>query len=295
MAWNGSGRGSSDAHVTSRKTDIKPTLARGLIGGLLVAAFAIAAAYWLMSPKAPREEGYEASTTAMISEAGFQKQTVSADKAVVPSQFKDVSKPTAPTPPPPQRPGEVRDGWLMFADGHKMKVAGVITSRVEAVTLADKTFKSFSDRCIATLLTTEFGDGFLGSSEELFSEFDQQFEESLKDEIVIDKDDSDDVRTLKQAIIDTRNDLIERKKAGESLSQVMIETRDKLIELATYREELEAQIDKLTADNDFSEEDQEELLKAANTMLEERGIKPFELPSMAKQYMLMNMNGEYQQ
>lgn len=189
---------------------------------------------------------------------------------------------------PPQRPGEVRDGWLKFADGRKMKVAGVITSRVEAVTLADKTFTKFSDRCIATLLTTEFGDGFLGDSEELFSEFNEQFEDSLSEEIVINADDSEDVRILKEAIIDVRKDLIKRKNAGEDLAQIMIETRDQLNELSVYREELKQQVEKLTADNELSEDDEEELLKAANTMLEDRGIKPFDLPSAAKQYFLLN-------
>lgn len=289
MAWNGS----SNINITNQpkqKTRVRQfALTRlAVLGvGALMLGF-VAWRYMSESASAPIEVENDSianriadASADLIKESTREKVDYTQTKARTPSKRVDL---------PPQRPGEVRDGWLKFADGRKMKVAGVITSRVEAVTLADKTFNKFSDRCIATLLTTEFGDGFLGDSEELFSEFNEQFEDSLSEEIVIEPEDSEDVRVLKAAIIDVRNDLIKRKNAGEDLAKIMIETRDQLIELATYREELEQQVEKLTADNELSEEDEEELIKAANTMLEDRGIKPFELPSVAKQYMIINVN-----
>ena len=66
----------------------------------------------------------------------------------------------------------------------------------------------------------------------------------------------------------------------------MIETRDQLKELGTYREQLKQEVDKLMADGNFSEKDEDDLVKAANLMLEDRGVKPFELPSVAKHAML---------
>lgn len=287
MAWNGSRK---DVNKLSSRRDARmmTSIGRGLLGGALVVAISLCVSYKIFSSKGVSPHVVDSVDTELIPQV---EQADGINDSAIASRDTKVGKAVERQKElPPQRPGEVRDGWLMFANGEKKRVSGVITSRCEAVTLADKTFKCFSDRCIATLLTTEFGTGFLGSSDELFSEFDQQFEESLSEDIVIDPEDSNEVKILKQAIIDTRKDLIERKKAGESLAQVMIDTRDQLIELATYREDLEIQIDRLMADNDFSEEDQEEMLKAANTMLEDRGIKPFELPSVAKQYMIINAN-----
>ena len=132
-----------------------------------------------------------------------------------------------------------------------------------------------------------------GSSEELYADFDEEFEKSLSKEIKINTEDSDEEREIKQAVIELRKELKERKASGESLSKLMIDTRNQLMELAGYRDELEQQVEKLKADNDFSEKDEEDLIKAANQMLEDRGVKPFVLPSAAK-YSLLHSSGNNQ-
>jgi hypothetical protein len=59
----------------------------------------------------------------------------------------------------------------------------------------------------------------------------------------------------------------------------MVETRRQLQELALYKNELAAQVEKLKKDGTLTKQDRLDLLEAANQMLEERGIKPFLIPS----------------
>jgi hypothetical protein len=179
----------------------------------------------------------------------------------------------------PQRVGEIRDGYVLLPSGDLYKVNGVVTTQVASTSIADKTFKYNAERQIAHLLLVEPGEGMLGSGEDLYSDFDKEFKESLKDEIVFDEEDTPEQRELKEALIDIRKELIERMNNGEDLSHVMIETRKQLQEMALYKEELQEEVEKLRKDGNLSKQDRLELLEAANKMLEERGIQPFLIPS----------------
>ena len=119
----------------------------------------------------------------------------------------------------------------------------------------------------------------LGDGETLYSDFDKEFKEALKDEITYDDKDTPEQRELKAAMIDIRAELVERMKKGEDLSKVLIETRKQLQELALYKDELRERIEELKKDGNMSKQDRLDLLEAANEMLKERGIQPFLIPS----------------
>lgn len=186
---------------------------------------------------------------------------------------------TSPKKLKPQRVGEIRDGYVLLPSGDLYKVNGVVTTQVASTSIADKTFKYNAERQIAHLLLVELGEGMLGSGEDLYSDFDKEFKESLKDEIVFDEEDTPEQRELKEALIDIRKELIERMNNGEDLSHVMLETRKQLQEMALYKEELQEEVEKLRRDGNLSKQDRLELLEAANKMLEDRGIQPFLIPS----------------
>lgn len=192
---------------------------------------------------------------------------------------------------PPQRVGEIRDGFILLSSGELYPVKSVITARCERVSLEDRAFERFSDRLIGSLITIEPGEGMLGNSEELYKDFDKEFEESLAYPIEIDRDDPEDIREMKQAVIDIRKELKERKDKGEDLTQLMIESRNQLMELGTYRDELQGEVEKLMADNDFSEQDAKDLIEAANLMLKDRGAKPLDFP-IAAIYAIRHMSTE---
>lgn len=186
---------------------------------------------------------------------------------------------TSPKKLKPQRVGEIRDGYVLLPSGDLYKVNGVVTTQVASTSIADKTFKYNAERQIAHLLLVEPGEGMLGSGEDLYSDFDKEFKESLKDEIVFNEKDTPEQHELKEALIDIRKELIERMNNGEDLSHVMIETRKQLQEMALYKEELQEEVKKLRRDGNLSKQDRLELLEAANKMLEDRGIQPFLIPS----------------
>ena len=175
----------------------------------------------------------------------------------------------------PQRVGEVRDGYRLLPNGRLHKVNGVVTSRVAKVTLADKLFEQSADHSIATLILAKPGDGLLGDSSEYYKNFPKLFKEALKTPIVIEKDDTEEAKELKQAVIDARKELKDRMDAGEDLTAVMRESRDQLRELALYRDDLDKQVREILSNKDnITKKDVNDLVSAANQMLKERGIKP---------------------
>lgn len=182
---------------------------------------------------------------------------------------------------PPQRIGETRDGKVLLPDGTLHTVKGVITSGVARVSLIDRTFKHDTDCMLAHLLTVEPGEEFVGDSESIYSGFEKEFLKTLDDPIVYDKSDSDYVKELKMGVQALRQELKEIHDRGESIEKALIETRDQLQQLGLYRQELEQHVLSMSADG-MSHQDYEDLVAAANKMLEERGSKPLELPSTVK-------------
>jgi len=276
MAWNGSVQAPQPTETPKRRGN--RSFARICIG--LVALVGVSAV-GLMAWQNFTRPGRKAKTEPNVQPAA----RIAEVEPALPKESHDseqVEEPPQPKPLPPQRVGEVRNGKLLMLSGELRTVKGVITSSVYKTSIVHQTFKRAANQQIASILMIEPGNGMLGSSEELFEGFGERFDESLKEEIKITPEDSDLQRELKQAVLDARNDLIARRNKGEDVAQIMIDTRNQLMELGTYKDDLEKQVERLSSDGNMSDEDYEELLKAANVMLEERGAKPFELPSVVK-------------
>jgi len=235
-------------------------------------------AFLCSSKSNPREEpSHKPNATKRIAEVKpFLSQT--SHQSTLKST-ESVQKPQKPLPP--QRVGEIRDGYVLLPSGDLHKVKGIITSNVERTSIEGRTFKHHSDRMLALLLMAEPGEAMLGSPEELYEGFDKEFLKSLSDKIVDEADDTEFQRELKSGVRDLRNELKSRLDAGEDIVETMVETRRQLQELALYRDELEAQVINLST-GDLTEKDYEDLVNAANLMLEERGSKPLEMPASLK-------------
>ena len=186
-----------------------------------------------------------------------------------------------PKPLPPQRVGEVRDGYRLLSDGTKRRVFGVITNTPPKMSIADKIFTHSADVELGNLLMVEPGDDLLGDTEGMYRGFEKELDEALAEPIRHDKDDTDFQRELKDGVNELREELKRRRAAGEDIEKVMEDTRDQLKELSLYRQELEDQVKQLSTD-EMSQQDYEDLVAAANQMLEDRGIKPLELPATLK-------------
>lgn len=165
----------------------------------------------------------------------------------------------------------------MLANGRLHKVHSIVTNSTRKTSVADRAFTQESDLAIGYLLMVRPGQPLLGSGAEYYQTFTEDFLESLKTPIVIDKDDDDDIKAMKADVIAIRKDLKARYDAGEDLVKVMRETRDQLQEIAIYRKDIEKMVVEHGVNID-NQQDYDDLIGAANKMLEERGSEPLALP-----------------
>lgn len=278
MAWNGSSGASAPQ---SKKSNGSRAVGKGALAGLLVVVGASAAVYFLMRAPAPVSEEVEiAETSNAIAEvAPDLDQHVNAEAVTTP-QVEEV-KP--PKPRPPQRVGELRDGYRLLPSGKLHRVLGIVTNTPPKMSVSEKTFKHSADVELGHLLMVEPGEDLLGDSEGMYSGFRKELEEALSEPIEYTNEDTELQRELKDGVKELRNELIARMNAGEDVEKIMTDTRNQLKELALYREDLEEQVKRLAStDGEMTQKDYEDLVDAANKMLEERGSKPMELPSSLK-------------
>ena len=183
-----------------------------------------------------------------------------------------------PKPRPPQRVGELRDGYRLLPDGTLHRVVGIVTNAPGKYSLADKTFKHFADAELGNLLMIKPGEGMVGESEGMYRGFKNELLKALEEPIAYSEDDTDLQRELKDGVKELREELKRRMANGEDIEKVMEDTREQLKELSLYREELEGHVMKL-AHEGMTQAEYEELVAAANKMLDERGVKHMELPA----------------
>ena len=272
MPWNQSKR------TVEKKPKVRINY-KALVGVGFVLLVSVIA--WLMIPADENIENTESSsktkriaTTKKLKE----KKTLKATTNVV-KQTK--AKSEKPKERPPQRVGEIRDGYRLLCDGTLHRVLGVVTNTPGKFSIADKTFKHSADVELGNLLMVEPGDDLLGDTAGMYRGFNKEFDEALTEPIEYSDDDTPIQREMKQAVNELRKELKDRRAKGEDIEKIMEDTRNQLKELSLYRQELEDEVRKLSTD-DLTQKDYEDLVAAANRMLKERGIKPLEMPSTVR-------------
>ena len=184
-------------------------------------------------------------------------------------------------PLPPQRVGELRNGYRLLPDGTLHRVLGIVTNTPPKMSVADKTFTHSADVELGNLLMVEPGDDLLGDTAGMYKGFGKELDEALAFPIEYDKDDTPLQRELKDGVKELRDELVRRRANGEDIEKVMEDAREQLKELSLYRQELEEQVRGM-ANTELTQQDYEDLVSAANQMLADRGIKPLEMPATLK-------------
>lgn len=134
-------------------------------------------------------------------------------------------------------------------------------------------FNHRSEYEIATLLTVQPGQSLHGRRE--YDEaFKQDFTASLLEPIQYDESDDEQARELKAAVEEQKHDLAQRVKDGEDLGTILTEARAELQRLASYKRDVQRLIVEQLRDAENSDEDIEDVVQAANMMLENQGIEP---------------------
>ena len=213
-----------------------------------------------------------------------------------PTGIKEVKPATAPTNALPEKPKKVveyrklEDGKIMkYVNGWKAWMypredyhGPIHTTRVAYVeTIEDKTFKHAADREIASLLLIEPGDIVMGGPDYQRT-FVRDFLKTYENPFIPEPGDTPEQKELKLAVAEVKGELKARYEAGEDIAKVMQDAREQLRQLSVYKYELQQEVNKYARTDALSAEDVEDFVKAANKMLEDRGVKPMAMNGFLK-------------
>ena len=140
-------------------------------------------------------------------------------------------------------------------------------------------FKRRSEREIASVLNIEPGTWMMGKAS-FGDKFDKDLAAAMDETIEFEKDDTDEIRAMKQAVIDTKKELADRIKNGEVASDIMNATISELYSLGQYKRDLEEQVGAIRRTAEYTDQDVEDVVNAANQMLKAKGLPPMRMPNM---------------
>lgn len=259
-----------------RKAPKKPSALRGIAAGLVVVAVAVACIVIFM--------GKEGDVTVKKTEKK-------------PSQIKTVTP--APAPKPELSPKEEQRDRLRKKNAETYKDEnGVLryknggarvydpsrpTQKVSLMTAnePDLPFHYRSELEIARFIIIPPGEPMFG--ERAYDDaFVRDFEASLKEPIIVTKDDSEEDAELKRAMIEVKTEIMDRVRAGETVKDILESNRTEMRKLAQYKRDLQLEVFNAATDPTKTPEDIDDMLGAANTLLQEKGLKPIGCKALLK-------------
>ena len=143
-------------------------------------------------------------------------------------------------------------------------------------------FRHSSERQIAGVVFTEPGTYFV-MKPEVGESFDRDFASALVDKIDISEDDPEDVRMAKEQMTEIKREIAEKcGTEGKKPSEVMNEHAAAMYELGQYQRNLEEELDRIHADPELSDDEVEDFCRAANKLLESKGLPKMTMPNLAR-------------
>jgi len=151
----------------------------------------------------------------------------------------------------------------------------------------EKVFKHTCNIRIGQMLAIEPGTEV---EQQVFGDwFREDFKQSLQEKIEILPDDDEYTRSVKEAVIDVRKELMQRVKNGEDVSQIMTDTWEELYQLGRFKSDLESELIRLSENEDTSDEEIETLIESTDALLSEKGLPPFQNKRMLQRMMKFNI------
>ncbi len=268
------GEGKVKKAGTARRGGISGTI-KGVIAAVVVVV-STAVAWFVVSPAHEEEKSSERrGKPRLISEtipvsAGHLEEVVDAQGR-------------ESTPMPPQRPHEVRDGMLMLSNGELLP-----TNKLRKVSVEDRKprfqyaiFDHSTDNELAAILMLRPGQALVGGPIR-HSDYKADFLKAIETPIVVHKDDPEDVRDVKRAVIEARMMLKEAIDAGEDPADIIREAYEEAQKLALYKDDIRREVMNMAKDGDYTDQEVDDLIEAANKMLESKGIEPMNLGPVMK-------------
>lgn len=254
----------------------KPWRMWALIGGVAVAMVALVV-FLMISDSGARDGGQDDGNdkTRLIDQV---EPAAALRGETEPSEAEDADKPL-----PPQRPHEVRDGMLMLSNGELLP-----TNKLRKVSIEDRKprfqyaiFDHATDNELAAILTLKPGQALIGGPIR-HKDYTADFMKSIETPIVVHSDDPEDVQEVKRAVIEARLMIKDAIDAGEDPVEIIKNAYEEAQKLALYKDDIRREVMNMAKDGDYTEDEVDDLIDAANKMLESKGIAPIQLGPVMK-------------
>ena len=155
-------------------------------------------------------------------------------------------------------------------------------------------FAHESENKIAALISIEPGTQLFGT--QVYNErFKEDFMKSCEEPIIITEDDDEFTRQLKSTIIELKIELRDRMRAGEDICQIMADSRKELQRLGMVRREIEKMMKDEVRAKATSDDDIDDYIKAANILLESKGIAPIKINPVLRRSLMNAVGKQVQQ
>lgn len=276
MAWNG-----SDLEPTSRaRADVPraPLSRRGLIAGLLVVVFAGAALWYFFLSSSTLDSNSTAprSPVQIVEQKPAPARTNKVAKA-------EIAKPKTPKP-------EIETnaaGERLMIDPNNGRPYYRKKADVDLRSFIKRRFKYESEEQIAMLLETKPGEYMLGDYI-VPDRFVVDFNNSLYEEIVVNPDDDEQTKELKEAVSEAKKNLKDAMDRGEDIKKIMRDSYYDLQKLGQYKDDILQELATARKNDSVSADDYEDYVAAANKLLETKGIKPIRHPTFLMKSIRLN-------
>ncbi|MBQ3289135.1 MAG: hypothetical protein IJH50_06965 [Kiritimatiellae bacterium] len=174
----------------------------------------------------------------------------------------------------PTKPGQKLNGYVMLPNGELHKIRGEIYSNANREKPKYAVFKYPAENIIAGILAVKPGSMVVGNARDYRGKFIESFNKSLFEPIIVNEDDSEYVKEIKNSVVAAKKELKAAMDRGEDIEKIIKESRDELQRLASYKKDIRRDVLQYLNKEAASVEDAEDMFSAANKMLEAKGITP---------------------
>ena len=263
MGWNGSG-GEKSSASDQNKTVKKPSwLKRGVLAGLVIAfCGGIIAFVIVLSESEDQPKIEEETRKGKIQEATPSIRT-NVSEVVVTN-----------TPIAKEEETYVDEAGIKRYKGGQRVFDKSVPPAVRKHLKRRKIFAHNSEAMIGDLISIKPGTLVFGQINYDAPWFKKDLSAALIEKVEFTDKDTPEDRELKKAVQETKDELVKRLKAGEDPIQILCDSRRELQRLGQIKEDLRREMLKLSFDEQMSDADMGDFIKAANLLLESKGISP---------------------
>ena len=263
MGWNGSG-GEKPRTTDQSKTVKKPSwLKRGVLSGLVIAFCGGIIALVIVR----FESKGQANTEKETRKSKIQEAT--------PSIRTNVSEVVVTnTPIAKEEETYVDEAGIKRYKGGQRVFDKSVPPAVRKHPKRKKIFAYNSEAMIGDLISIKPGTLVFGQINYDAPWFKKDLSAALIEKVEFSDKDTPEDRELKKAVQETKDELVKRLKAGEDPIQILRDSRRELQRLGQIKEDLRREMLKLSFDEQMSDADMGDFIKAANLLLESKGISP---------------------